>query len=59
MFGECEWAKRNKYVLNGATMVPWVMSTSGQERPEQICIWFVLLWALCRVLLMSLVPLVL
>ena len=34
LFSECEGAKRNKHVLNGATMVPWVVPTFGKLGPS-------------------------
>ena len=34
LFSECEGAKRNKHVLNGATMVPLVVSTFGKLVPS-------------------------
>ena len=52
-FSECEGAKCNKHVLNGATMVPLVVTTLGKLSPSA------LLRASCRVLLMLLVLLVL
>ena len=34
LFSECEGAKRNKHVLNGATMVPLVVTTFGKMGPS-------------------------
>ena len=34
LFSECEGAKRNKHVLNGATMVPLVVTTFGNLGPS-------------------------
>ena len=33
LISECEVAKRNKHVLNGATMVPLAMTTFGKLGP--------------------------
>ena len=34
LISDCEVAKRNKHVLNGATMVPLVMTTFGKLGPS-------------------------
>ena len=34
LMSDCEVAKRNKHVLNGATMVPLVMTTFGKLGPS-------------------------
>ena len=34
LFSVCEGAKRNKHVLNGATMVPLVVTTFGELSPS-------------------------
>ena len=36
LLSECEGAKRNKHVLNGATMVPLVVTTFGKLGPSRL-----------------------
>ena len=36
LFSECEGAKRKKHVLNGATMVPLVVTTFGKLGPSRL-----------------------
>ena len=36
LFRECERAKRTKHVLNGATMIPSVMTTFGNLGPSAV-----------------------
>ena len=36
MLRECEHAKRTKHVLNGATMIPSVLTTCGKLGPSAV-----------------------